>query len=745
MTSKNWPAIFRHHGGTLTHAATSLVLVLLFALHAVEAPRLGWLDRLENLSYDLRLRATLPGGVDDRIVIADIDEESLEQLGRWPWPRDLLADMVDTLFEHYQIRLLAFDVVFAEPDSDATLKALDQLAADDLRDNQQFQRRYRDIRPALDRDQRLADSIRDRPVVMGFVFDQGSARRVNALPLPLATLPEEQQSVLPLRRPRGFTGNLEVLQAATGYGGFFDNPNVDPDGVYRRVPLVQEFDGQLYESLSLATARLALGEPQFMMRLEGDGQYRFIDEFRLGEQRIPLERQAAALVPYRGTQNSFPYVSIARILDRSVDPAILENRIVLVGTTAPGLLDLRTTPVQNIYPGVEVHANLVAGIMDGTIKHHPGWIIGLEFTLALLLGLIVTLLSIRLAPALATLSVVAVTAAYIGLNLYSWQAGLVLPLAAPVALITLLFMLHTTVRLFGETKDRLVLARLFGQYVPPELVKEIAARPDQISLAGENRQMTVLFSDVRGFTSISEGLDPEALTQLMNELLTPMTHVIHRNRGTIDKYMGDAIMAFWGAPLHDPEHARHALQAAMEIVDGLTEINEKFRARRWPEINVGVGLNTGQMSVGNMGSEFRMAYTVLGDAVNLGSRLEGLTKAYGVNIIVSESTRDQVPEFAYRELDLVRVKGKEEPVAIFEPIGPAADIDDATRQNLERYQQALAHYRSCEWDKADALFLALRAGEPRRKIYSIYLDRIGAFRSNPPPPDWDGVFTHTSK
>ena len=745
MDASELRALVQRHGSALIHFAISAVIIILFALHAAGAPRIATLNQLENFSYDLRLRATLPGGVDERIVIADIDENSLEALGRWPWPRDILADLVDTLFEHYQIRALGFDVLFAEPDSDATLSKIDQLARGDLHDEPRFQEAYRAIRPELDRDRLFAESLQDREIILGYVFDQRNERRVNQLPSPLMTLPEDQQETLPLQRPRGFTSNLAVLQENARAAGYFDNPSVDQDGVYRRVPLIQEFDGQLYESLSLAIARLALGDPRFALPIEQQGASYFIEELLLGGRRIPLERNASALVPYRGPQGSFPYASIAAILDHQIDPELLRDAIVLVGTTAPGLFDLRTTPVQTIYPGVEVHANLVAGILDGSIKHHPSWITGLEFLLVLLLGIATSLLATRLSPLVSLFTVSLILAGYGGINIYAWQQGLVLPLAAPATLIILLFVLHTMLRLFGEARDRLVLARLFGQYVPPELVKEIAARPDQISLAGENREMTVLFSDVRGFTSISEGLDPEALTQLMNELLTPMTHVIHHHRGTIDKYMGDAIMAFWGAPLRDPEHATHAMQAALDIVASLDEINQRFRARRWPEINVGVGLNTGKMSVGNMGSEFRMAYTVLGDAVNLGSRLEGLTKAYGVNIIVSDSTREQASGFAYRELDLVRVKGKEEPVAIFEPIVAINDLNEETRSELERYHDALRHYRACEWDKADALFLALRTANPSRKIYSIYLERIGEFRKTPPPADWDGVFTHTSK
>jgi adenylate cyclase len=306
-------------------------------------------------------------------------------------------------------------------------------------------------------------------------------------------------------------------------------------------------------------------------------------------------------------------------------------------------------------------------------------------------------------------------------------------------------MLHTSYGFFIESRGKRQLANLFGHYIPPELVDEMSESPEEFSLDGENREMTVLFSDVRGFTTISEGMDPKQLTQLMNALLTPMTRVIHKNHGTIDKYMGDAIMSFWGAPLADTEHARHALYAAMEMMDELKIMQEDFKQRGWPEVNIGIGLNTGNMNVGNMGSEFRMAYTVLGDAVNLGSRLEGLTKEYGVNIIVSESTRAEIPEFLFRELDLVRVKGKHEPVAIFEPLGHKNDVEKSVSKELRAYRKALKSFRAQSWDTAELDFFNLNRIYPDRYLYEVYLKRIIFYRENPPGEDWDGVFTHTSK
>lgn len=375
----------------------------------------------------------------------------------------------------------------------------------------------------------------------------------------------------------------------------------------------------------------------------------------------------------------------------------------------------------------------------------PAWTLGYEFVLLVAIAVSMALLLPLVSPLFAAAGTLGLAAMVTTGTFIAWNSNLILPLASPLLLIVLIFMLHMTYGFFIESRGKRQLANLFGQYIPPELVDEMSESPQEYSLEGENREMTVLFSDVRGFTSISEGMDPKQLTQLMNALLTPMTRVIHKNRGTIDKYMGDAIMSFWGAPLADSEHARHALYAAMEMMHEIKIIQQDFKLRGWPDVNIGIGLNTGNMNVGNMGSEFRMAYTVLGDAVNLGSRLEGLTKNYGVNIIVSETTMAEIPEFVFRELDLVRVKGKNKPVAIFEPIGHKNDLEESVTSELSIYKQALKKFRAQSWDEAELDFFNLTRLDPDRLLYQVYLDRVAFYRSEPPGDDWDGVFTHTSK
>ena len=729
------------------------LILLALLVNASGIYRYSFLKQLENWTYDARLNFSRPNSVDDRIVIIDIDENSLAKVGRWPWGRDKLATIVDNLFDYYQVDVVGFDIVFAEKDQSSGLETFEKLASGELSQNLAYQTALEKIRPSLHHDQIFANSLLERNVVMGYYFKTSDSldesENTGLLPSAITKINAEWKR-LPIAKAPGYAGNLEILQAAAGSGGYFDNPLVSPDGVFRRVPLIQIYDEYLYPSLALAISQAHLNSPKVELIVETDGgergqDYYALEGINLGVHRIPVDKNGAVYVPYRGLKGSFPYLSIHQVLSREIDPTLLKDKIVLIGASAPGLLDLRSTPVQNIYPGVEVHANIISGILDDTINHKPAWTIGYEFVILILIAVSMALLLPAVPPLMAALGTVGISLFTVFSAIIAWNNHLILPLASPLLLIGLIFILHMTYGFFIESRGKRQLAHLFGHYIPPELVDEMSDSPTDFSLDGESREMTVLFSDVRGFTTISEGMDPKQLTQLMNRLLTPMTRVIHKNRGTIDKYMGDAIMAFWGAPLKDSEHARHALYAALEMMDELKIMQAEFKARGWPQVNIGIGLNTGNMNVGNMGSEFRMAYTVLGDSVNLGSRLEGLTKKYGVNIIVSDTTKKSIPEYIFRELDLVRVKGKNEPVAIFEPVGHKNDLDKIVTSELTSYKQALRRFRSQNWDKAEMDFFNLSRANSERFLYQVYLKRISHFRKEPPGDDWDGVFTHPDK
>ena len=735
----------------LTRVCISGLLLAAFAGHIAGQPRFEVVDRLENYLYDVRIRLTMPGTVDDRIVIIDIDEASQLELGQWPWPRDVLADLVDRLFDDYRVRVLGLDVLFAEAEETSAERVLVELIASDLATDTDVRQELLRLQEALDSNRRFAESLIARDVVTGFVFKdalgENEPRTTGALPEPVIRAADVAGLSVPFVEAAGFAGSLPEIQANALAGGFFDAPLIDADGVFRRAPLVQRFAGDLYPSLALAVAHAAMGSPPVGLQFAGDGRTSGVELefFNLGDNAIPVDEQVGVFIPYRGPQESFPFLSAKDVLRGEVPSARLRDKIALLGASAAGLLDLRSTPVGRRYIGVEAHANLVAGLMDGEIRRQPAYSDGLEFAQLFAIALLTALLLPRLAPLSALGLTAAMLVGAIALNLWMWTSpGLVVPVASLLAYTLLAAMLQITYGFVVEQRNKRHLSQVFGQYIPPSLVEEIDESGEEVSLEGETREMSVLFSDVRGFTTISEGLDARELTKMMNEFLTPFTRAIQEQRGTIDKYMGDCVMAFWGAPLPDADHARHALLSAFDMVRAIRLLDEPFRAKGWPAIRVGVGIASGSMNVGNMGSEFRIAYTVMGDTVNLGSRLEGLTKQYGVDIIVNDRTAELVPDFRFRELDLVRVKGKREPVAIFEPIGPAAAIDTSAAAALDDYAEALAAYRQQRWDQAESGFRTLKE-RTDSLLYTIYIDRIQRFRGEPPQTGWDGVFDHTTK
>jgi adenylate cyclase len=740
-SQRRFAAVWHSAGLVLQRVLLSTLPLLFFVLHATGILPLEFVQRIENYLYDVRVETMMPRVVDPRVVIVDIDEASLAAEGQWPWPRQKIAALTDALFDDYGIRALGFDVLFGEPERNAELRLIDELATGPLAGDTERLVQLSEIRHRHEGDRVLSESLIARDVVLGYVFKQrpGAAERAESGELPAGVVFDDPRiHAHDWLRPGGFAANISVLQQAAPTAGFFDTPLTDDDGVVRRVPLFQYYNGKLYESLSFALTRLARDSAPLKFAFESDESPR-LAYVELGETRIPVDAQGAVLIPFRGPLGSFRYISATHVLTGQAPADALAGAIVLIGASAPGLQDVRAVPVAKEYIGVEAHANLVSGLLDGTIPSRPPQSPLIEIGALLVIALVTALLLPRLAPLAGFGLFLGLIAATIGVNLLLWaRYGLVLPLGSLLVFTAIAALLQLTWGYFTATRRRQRLSRIFGQYVPTEVVKELDAGGAEVSLEGESREMSVLFSDVRGFTTISEGLGPRELTQLMNEFLTPITAAIHRHRGTIDKYMGDAVMAFWGAPLADADHALHAVQAARAMVAEMRALKPAFEARGWPAIEIGVGISSGEMNVGNMGSKFRAAYTVLGDTVNLGSRLEGLTKTYGVNIIVSENTARLAPGLPYRELDRVRVKGKQEPVAIFEPIG-AADLHAAGR-----FSEALACYRARDWDRAETLVTELDAMAPHA-LYKLYLGRIRHFRASPPPPEWDGVFTFDVK
>ena len=735
---------------TWIRVTIGLLVVLVYTVHESEWAQLRFIQQLELMAYDARLRLFLPNTLDPRVVIVDIDEKSLNAEGRMPWSRNKMALLVRQLFETYKVRVMGFDIVFAEPDTSSGLASLEELGKNELRDQPEFQAFLKRARETHDYDRIFADEIAKHPVVLGF-FLGGKEEKSGVLPAP--TFEDKSMGdagwLFMHHVASGYSGNIEALQRkATGAGHLY--PALDVDGTTRRVPIFVKYDNGYYESMSFALTRTYLGNAPVRMQVIPPGplgsNVASIPWVQVGDLRIPLDDRMAALVPFRGATGAFRYVSATDVMRGRIGADELRDKIVIVGTSAQGLLDLRATPVREDFPGVEVHANLVSGFLDQKIMHRPDYMVALSIMTILLVGVPFALLLPRMSALVATVAVAVAVVILAAVNLYAWTAqNFVLNLAAPLTMIGLLYLLNMAWGFFMETRSRRLISGLFGTYVPKELVAEMSKNPEEYSMRGETREMTVLFSDVRDFTSISEGLSAEGLRDLMNTYLTAMTEVVQERRGTIDKYIGDAIMAFWGAPLADPDHPVHALEASLDMQRRVRTLDPEFIKRGWPPLYIGVGLNCGPMNVGDMGSAFRRAYTVMGDAVNIASRLEALTKEYGVGILVSENMVRCAPGFIYREIDKVVVKGRSEGLGIFEPLGKQGEVGESTLQEVERFHKALDLYRRQRWEEAEALLKNLAYGAPESKLYKMYLKRIQHFRQNTPGPAWNGLWVFTTK
>ena len=735
-----------------------LAIVLLFVLHAIERYRTGegwppFVAQLDNIIYDARLSLTMPRGVDPSIVILDIDEKSLGEIGHWPWSRSLMAELIAKLFDRYGVEVLGFDVVWAERDTSSGIDALDALAQKDVMRAAGFQEIYKSLRPGLDNDELFAKAIKGRPVVLGYYFsNEERAARVNAIPEPVLPRGSFAGRNTNFTSWSGYTGNLAAYQKSAAAAGHF-NPMVDDDGVTRRVPMLAEFEGAYYEALSLAVVRTYIarqegrfpaveaGYPRAGARADAAPEWLMV-----GPLRIPVDESAAVLIPYRGAKHSFRYIPLADVVKDRVNPDALRGKIVLVGASAHGLYDLRSTPVGSVFPGVEIHANLVAGMLGSTIKEKPSFI-GAEVLFLVLGGVALAVLIPMLSALWATAATIAALALIVAFNVAAWsRVDMALPLAASVLMTAALYVVNMAYGYFVESRSKRQFTELFGQYVPPELVDRMAADPAKYNMEPRSAELTILFADVRGFTGISETLKPDELREYINEYLTDMSLIIRsRYRGTLDKYIGDAVMAFWGAPVEDPQHARNGVLAALEMQEDCRLLNAKFAARGWPALKIGVGINSGTVRVGDMGSRVRRAYTAMGDAVNVASRIEGRTKSYAVGILVGEATRQRVNDVMFREVDRIKVMGKDEAVTVYEPLGLESGIGESVRRELEVWNSTLRAYRARQWDDAETGLGSLVRMNPTCGLYRVYAAILADKRRNPPPPEWDGVTAFDEK
>ncbi|RZU38094.1 adenylate cyclase [Fluviicoccus keumensis] len=700
-------------------------------------------QRMDTMVYDWRFHLLTPQRPKGPpIVIVDIDEASLKSEGRWPWPRARIGDLVSAL--HAQgVALIGFDVVFSEPEINPATRLLESGrltpgAASELKS----------LEDTLDGDKAFAAVMKDRTVVGYFLHNEGIHSGV--LPAPFFPVDGKEGDRLTVVRMKDYTGMLPLFASSASGAGFISTLP-DADGIMRRSPLVLRYENGLYSSLALEMARQYTKSPFIRMQTISTGGQLRIESLSVGKSVVYTDESGLALIPYKGKGFSYPYVSAAKVLHASAPMPELKGAIVLVGTSALGLTDLRTTPLETGYPGVEVHANLLDAILQSTAGanysfYRPDWEPGMTFTLLLTVGLVFVLILPRLEPGYMLVVSAGWLAVLTLVNLAFWKsAHYDLPLSILVMSTLVIAIFNISYGFMRANTQKREMKTLFGQYVPPAHVEQILMDSQMVNMEGESRHMTVLFSDIRSFTTISEGLKANRLKQMLNDFFTPITRVIFDNNGTIDKYVGDMVMAFWNAPLFDENHAEHAVDAAMAMQRMADELIPQFAARNLPEIHIGIGVNTGFMNVGDMGSEYRRTYTVIGDSVNLGSRLEGLTKFYGVKVLVGEGTYDLTPMYLYRLVDKIVVKGKREPVCVYEPVCRLEDASESRINRVKAYNTALDHYYSREWDEAEQVLRELHKGDPDRVLYKMYLERIPQLRNAVLPEDWMGVFEHHSK
>lgn len=759
----------------------SLVFVLWLQLGAPSAVN-RVVQRLEYMVYDLRLsimpKVQVPP--ENKIVIVDLDERSLQAEGQYPWNRIKVGQLTEKLRDN-GVLVIGFDITF--PEADRSIR--DLLAPIDLNElDPSFVETLEMIEPQINSDQYFANSMRSGvDVVLAINFNQQSPASYNELPPSIVNIGEQLAGRVTVLDMAGFTGNIAILQeAAKGSGGMNQQPDID--GIVRRMPLITRYGSDLYPTLSLEMIRVYNFADSYELLTESYASFELVTGVRIGSGagafEIPTDSQGQVIVPYVGSSSLdnnrfFTYVSATDVLNDSLsedEKIALENSLVLVGTSAPGLSDFRPMPLQQAYPGVEVHANMLNALLNSAARINvesgsastesvfaelnfsketyfpfkPDWEVGALFLIMMVLGLAMSITFPLLgAGAIGVIALLLISSS-VYLNFQLWtNFNLDFSL---VLLLLLIILITSTNMIYGyvsESQIRKKIKDMFDQYVPSPHIDSMLEDPGNYSFEGESKELTVLFSDIRNFTSISEHLNATQLKTLLNDFFTPVTEVIFEHNGTVDKYFGDMVMAFWGAPLDDEQHRSNGIKAALGILDKVEELKIEFKERGFPELSVGIGVNTGMMNVGDMGSSYRRSYTVLGDAVNLGSRLENLTKFYGIRLLVGEETVKGLDGFLLRLIDRVKVRGKDRVIDCFEPICHLDQASEELTKRVADYHQALKCFHARDWGQAENRFNALLENEPDTLLYKVYLQRIETLRDIPLPEDWDGSFSHTDK
>ena len=726
--------------------ARAVCIVLLFALVPLRLADPRPLEELRVRTFDF-FQVLRPRPQELRpVVIVDIDEESLKAIGQWPWPRTTVADLI-TQITRLGAVAIGFDIIFPEPD-----RMSPAIAERSFRGIDAETRAKLDTLPS--NDEALADAIRHSRVVVG----QAGA----AAPEPVTPADAALQTGFAVRGPdpspylvtfRGLLRNVPPIeQAAAGRGLFSIDP--ESDGIIRRVPIIMKAQGSLVPSLSLEMLRVVTGSSAILVRVDQAG----VQAVAVPGLEIPTDRNGQFWVHFN-RHDPTRYVSAKDVLQGNVPPDRLAGKLVLIGTSAIGLLDLKTTPTDAAIPGVEVHAQILESVLSKSNLVNPNYAIGAELALAVLFGLAIIIAAPMLPASIVIVLGGCLIAGLIGLSLYLFvEHNLLIDFTYPLISSWLIYLVLTFVNYLREQKQRRQIRSAFGYYLSPHMVEQLARSPEKLVLGGEERRMTILFSDVRGFTTISEYYkdDPQGLTRLMNRFLTPLTNAIIDRKGTIDKYIGDAIMAFWNAPVDDAEQEANACEAALEMLSRAETLNDELKHEAevnggvYMPLRIGIGLNTGPCVVGNMGSDFRFNYSVLGDTVNLASRLEARTKDYRIPVVIGSRTAEGAKQkFAVMEIDRIMVKGKKQPEAVFTVLGPSqVEADPRCGELREINAQMLGRFRSQQWDNALELVARCRKfanGFDLSGLYDMYEERIALYRTHPPGADWDGVYEAETK
>ena len=706
--------------------------------------------RLKTFDFYQELKPReIPSPRGKPVTIIDFDEESLNEVGQWPWPRTTIAKLVQNL-KQLGAALVAFDIVFAEPDRMNPDKIPDVVFGLDEATTAK-------LRALPSNDLVFAKAIKESRVVLGQAGYWEKVKTKNKKGPPIkksVALLKQGKHVNPsdfLPQFETLVRNISVLEkSASGHGIFSLAPELD--GTVRRVPTLFVYDKGLYPSLSIEMLRVAFNRKTILAKANSAG-ITFLGISKNLE--LPTDGRGRVW-PYFSKGDKSKYVSAKDVLNGTADPSLIKGKLTIIGTSAVGLSDIRAVPTEPVMPGVEVHAQLIEAALHKAWLSRPNYFNAAEMALILFSGLAMIILVPWTGAKWTMLLFFAVVVGAGGISWYLFTEHRLLFDAGYTAIsILLLYTVLTYTSYAREETERRQTRDAFSKYLSPQMVERVVANPQALKLGGEERELTLLFCDVRGFTTISEHFDAVGLTSLINKLLTPLTHEILKRQGTVDKYIGDCIMAFWNAPIDDREHARHGCLSALAMLDEMAPLNARLATeaeeadRKHIPLKCGFGLNTGFAVVGNMGSEQRFDYSVLGDIVNLAARLEGQSKFYGVDIVLGSETRAQVPDMATIELDLIQVKGKTVAVNIFALLGDEEmEKTENFRALKDNHKQMITNYRVQGWDIAKAKLRECRIlCEPfgLGQLYDLYETRITEYEANPPAPNWDGVYVATNK